>query len=94
MELFNIYQNTKEKDVDFTKLTQCYNIVEKSGLKLLNTVIRTIEQHYILILNYFENIGTNVPEEYFKAKIKAFRTQFRGVRDVNYFLFRLDTIFA
>jgi len=93
-ELHNIYQNTKEKGVAFTKLAQWYNTVEKSGLKPFNTVIRTIQQHYLSILNYFDNRSTNASAESFNSKIKAFRTQFRGVRDVNYFLFRLEKIFA
>lgn len=94
MELFNIYQNTKDKGVAFTKLAQWYNTVEKSDFKIFNTVMRTIQQHYISILNYFDNRSTNASAESFNSKIKAFRTQFRGVRDVNYFLFRLEKIFA
>ncbi|MDD3078077.1 MAG: ISL3 family transposase, partial [Paludibacter sp.] len=30
----------------------------------------------------------------FNAKIKAFRAQFRGVRDIPFFLFRLSKIYA
>lgn len=94
MELYNIYQNTKDKGIAYTKLAQWYNEVEKSGFKVFNTVIRTIQQHYVSILNYFDNRSTNASAESFNSKIKAFRTQFRGVRDVNYFLFRLEKIFA
>jgi len=94
MELYNIYQNTKDKGIAFTKLAQWYRTVEKSGFKTFNTVIRTIQQHYVSILNYFDNRSTNASAESFNAKIKGFRTQFRGVRDVNYFLFRLEKIFA
>ena len=94
MRLFSIYQNTQDKGVAFTKLAQWYNTVEKSGSKNFNTVIRTIQQHYRSILNYFDNRSTNASAESFNAKIKAFRTQFRGVRDVNYFLFRIEKIFA
>jgi len=64
MELYNIYQNTKDKWIAFTKLAQWYRTVKNSGFKTFN------------------------------AKIKGFRIQFRGVRDVNYFLFRLEKIFA
>lgn len=94
MELFRIYQNTQDKGVAFTKLAKWYNTVEKYGLKSFNTVIRTIQLHYRSILNYFDNRSTNASAESFNAKIKAFRTQFRGVRDVNYFLFRLEKIFT
>lgn len=33
-------------------------------------------------------------DEYFNAKVKAFRAQFRGVRDIPFFIFRLAKIFA
>ena len=33
-------------------------------------------------------------KESFNAKIKAFRAQLRGVRDVTFFLFRLANIYA
>ncbi|MCH8515928.1 MAG: DDE transposase, partial [Cyclobacteriaceae bacterium] len=32
--------------------------------------------------------------ESFNAKIKAFRAQFRGVKNVSFFLFRLAKIYA
>ncbi|MGL5895142.1 MAG: ISAon1 family transposase, partial [Bacteroidales bacterium] len=32
--------------------------------------------------------------ESFNAKIKAFRADFRGVRDIKFFLFRLCKIYA
>lgn len=37
---------------------------------------------------------TNASAESFNAKIKAFRAQFRGLRNVDFFLFRLSNIFA
>ncbi|MFI1771999.1 transposase [Thalassobellus citreus] len=49
--------------------------------------------HYKNILYYFDNRSTNASAESLNAKIKAFRAQFRGVRNV-YFLFRLTSIFA
>ncbi|WP_234982687.1 transposase [Flavobacterium flevense] len=36
----------------------------------------------------------NASAESFNAKIKAFRSQFRGVRNVEFFLFRLTNIYA
>ncbi|MBQ5603803.1 MAG: transposase, partial [Bacteroidales bacterium] len=38
--------------------------------------------------------STNASAESFNAKIKAFRAQLRGIRDVKYFLFRLKNIYA
>ncbi|MFD2575826.1 transposase [Haoranjiania flava] len=55
---------------------------------------RTIKNHYRNILNYFDNKSTNASAESFNAKIKAFRSQFRGVGNINFFLFRLTKLFA
>ncbi|MFB9056736.1 transposase [Mariniflexile ostreae] len=57
-------------------------------------LIRTMSIHYQNILNYFDNRSTNASAESFNAKIKAFRAQFRGVRNVEFFLYRLTTIYA
>ncbi len=43
--------------------------------------------NYQTISNYFDNRNTNASAESFNAKIKAFRAQFRGVRNVEFFLF-------
>lgn len=93
-ELAHIYQTSKLKGVAFTKLAQWYDKVEKAGFKSFNTVSRTIQNHYISILNFFNNRSTNASAESFNAKIKAFRSQFRGVRNVEFFLFRLSKIYA
>ncbi|WP_262885675.1 transposase [Tenacibaculum maritimum] len=50
--------------------------------------------NYQSILNYFDNRSTNASAESFNAKVKAFRTQFRGVRNVEFFLYRLTQVFA
>ena len=94
VKLYSISKNTTDREIAFTKLAHWYRTVEEAGIKNFNTVIRTIQQNYISILNYFDNRSTNASAESFNAKIKGFRTQFRGVRDVNYFLFRLEKIFA
>lgn len=93
-KLGHIYHTIKDKGVAFTRLAQWYNDVEKSGLKSFSTVSRTIQQHYLTILNYFERRSTNAGAESFNAKIKAFRSQFRGVRNISFFLFRLSKIYA
>jgi len=84
-----IYENTKDKTYALTRLAQWYEQVRKAGYKSFNTIARTIESHYINILNYFDNRSTNASAESFNAKIKAFRAQFRGVRNTEFFLFRL-----
>lgn len=93
-QLGRIYQNVKDKSVGFTKLARWYDKVEKAGFKSFNTVAKTIQQHYGTILNFFERRSTNAAAESFNAKIKAFRAQFRGVRNIPFFLYRLSKIYG
>jgi len=89
-----IFSKTKDKAVGYTKLAQWYNKVTDSGFKAFNTISATIYTHYPEILNFFDNRSTNASAESFNAKIKAFRSLLRGVRDVTFFLFRLAKIYA
>jgi transposase len=89
-----IFENTKDKIYGYTRLAKWHEKVAKSGFKSFNTISRTIMNHYQTILNYFDNRSTNASAESFNAKIKAFRAQFRGVKNVDFFLFRLTQIFA
>jgi transposase len=93
-QLRNIYNNNTDKAVAITKLAHWYNNVENLGIKSFNTIMNTIKINYDSILNYFDNRSTNASAESFNAKIKAFRNQFRGVRKVDFFLFRLTKLFA
>ena len=92
-ELSSNLSHSKSR-IAFKKLALWYNKVENSGFKSFNTISKTIQNNYETILNYFDNKSTNASTESFKAKIKAFRTQFRGVRNVKFFLFRLSKIYA
>ncbi|MGL4411809.1 MAG: transposase [Bacteroidales bacterium] len=83
-----------EKLVARTKLAQWYEQMERFNNKAFNTVGETSRSHYDTILNYFNNRSTNAFAESFNAKIKAFRADFRGVRDIKFFLFRLCKIYA
>ena len=94
MELGRIYHITKDKGIAFTRLAKWYDKVEKTNFKSFNTIARSIQEHYLTILNYFDNRSTNASAEAFNAKIKAFRAAFRGVKDVKFFLFRLANIYA
>jgi transposase len=89
-----IFENNTDKNVARLKLAHWYDKVEKSQFKSFNTISRSIQMHYIPILNYFNNRSTNASAESFNAKIKEFRAQFRGVRDVKFFLYRLTKLFA
>jgi transposase len=68
--------------------------VRQAAFKSFDTIARTMSVHYKNILNYFDNRSTNASAESFNTKIKAFRAHFRGVRNVEFFLFRLTAILA
>jgi transposase len=53
-----------------------------------------MQNNYATIVNYFDNRATNASAESFNAKIKAFRSQFRGVRDIPFFIYRLEKLYA
>lgn len=94
LELSNIFTNTTEKIYGLTRLAKWHEKVRQSGFKSFNTVARSIEHNYKTIVNYFDNRSTNASAESFNAKIKAFRAQFRGVRNVEFFLYRLTQLYA
>jgi transposase len=89
-----IYNQKHPKNVAIAKLALWFNRVADSGFKSFNTISATMYSHYDKILNYFNNRSTNASAESFNAKIKAFRATQRGVRDMNFFLFRLSKIYA
>lgn len=68
--------------------------MEAFGYDGFSKVIETFENHCETIINYFEDRLTNASAEAFNAKIKAFRTQFRGVGDIKFFMYRLATLYS
>lgn len=93
-QLKSIYEYTEDKTLAMTRLAQWDNKVRLSGFKAFNTISNTMFHHYKGILNFFDNRSTNASAESFNAKIKAFRSQFRGVTKIDFFLFRLTKLFA
>lgn len=94
MELTGIFNTRCLKDVARTKLARWFNEVEKLAGNAFQTVIDTFANHYDTILNFFADRQTNAGAESFNAKVKAFRSQFRGVKDIPFFLFRLAKLCA
>ena len=94
VQLGDIFRQCKTKEHAFKKLALWYNKVEDTAIDSFRTVSRSIQTHYISILNFFMNRSTNAAAESFNAKVKAFRATSRGVRDVPFFLFRLANIYA
>ena len=94
MRLGLIYHQCRHKDVALTRLARWYDEVDKSGFLAFGRVARSIQTHYLEIINFFEKRSTNAASESFNAKIKNFRAQFRGVKDKAFFLYRLTKIYA
>ena len=92
--LRNIFNTATSVETAYTKMAHWYKDVENTGFRAFNTIANTITVNYRSILNYFINRSTNASAESFNAKIKAFRSQFRGVRNIEFFLYRLTKIFA
>jgi len=88
------FEEGKDRLFGLTKLAKWHEKVRQSGFKVFNTIARTFEAHYKTIANYFISRSTNASAESFNAKIKAFRSQFRGVKSVEFFLYRLTKLYA
>ena len=94
LELVEIFNKKSTPDVARLNLARWYNRVEAFGYDGFGKVIETFENHNDTIINYFEDRLTNASAESFNAKIKAFRTQFRGVGDIGFFMYRLATLYT
>ena len=94
LRLGDIFRICKSKEQAFKRLALWHNEVEESGINSFRTVSRSVQTHYLSILNFFINRSTNASAESFNAKVKAFRATSREVRDINFFLFRLSKIYA
>ncbi len=94
LKLVEIFNEKCNPNVARLNLARWYNEVEAFDNNEFNKVLETFENHNASIVNYFEKRLTNASAESFNAKIKAFRTQFRGVGDIKFFMFRLATLYA
>lgn len=94
LELVDIFNKNTIPDAARLNLARWYNRVEAFGYDGFCKVIETFENHNQTIINYFEDRRTNASAESFNAKIKAFRTQFRGVGDIRFFMYRLATLYS
>lgn len=94
LDLVDIFNKKSSPDVARLNLARWYNEVEAFDNHEFNKVLETFENHNTTIINYFEERLTNASAESFNAKIKAFRTQFRGVGDVKFFMYRLSMLYS
>lgn len=91
VDIFNKKSIPAEARLNFARW---YNRVEAFDNREFNKVLETFENHNTTIINYFEQRLTNASAESFNAKIKAFRSQFRGVGDIKFFMYRLSMLYS
>lgn len=94
MKLTDIFNRKIKPEEARLTLARWYNEVEEFGDNNLNRVLDTFENHNVTIINYFDGRLTNASAESFNAKIKALRSQFRGVSDIKFFMYRLAKLYA
>ena len=94
LDLVDIFNKNSTPAAARLNLARWFNNVEAFGYDGFTKVIETFENHNNTIINYFEDRLTNASAESLNAKIKAFRTQFRGVGDIKFFMYRLATLYS
>ena len=94
MMLRNIYETAKTKLEAMDRFLNWYKKVEEKSFPSFITAAESIQNHQETNLNFFDNRTTNALAEAFNSKIKAFRSVFRGIRDIEFFLYRVSLIFA
>lgn len=90
----DIFERKQTREQGRKALQKWYKKVSIPEMETFMSAALTIQQHEGKILNYFLNRETNASAESFNAKLKGFRALLRGVRDINFFLFRVQTLFA
>jgi transposase len=93
LEFRAIYEYSS-KSIAADKLIKWIAKVKASSINEFNTAANSINYHWNNILNFFDNRSTNAHAESYNAKLKLFRANLRGVKDVKFFLFRLEKLFA
>ena len=94
LKLVDIFNRKSTAAIARLHLARWYNDVSAFGSNEFNKVLETFENHNVTIVNYFKKRLTNASAESFNAKIKALRSQFRGVGDIKFFMFRLATLYS
>jgi transposase len=94
MELRAIFNSKSTPENALQKMNEWYEKVLQLSNSNFRSVIKTFKNHAPTILNYFRRRATNASAEAFNSKVKIFRSQMRGVRDRNFFIFRLVKLYA
>lgn len=89
-----IFRNKKlTKETARTKLHEWYKEVSASRIIEMISAMKTLKTKEDEMLNYFVNRATNAAES-LNSKMKGFRSELKGVRDLPFYLFRCSRIFG
>ena len=94
MELRSIFNSKTSPEKAMIMMNSWYEKVLALANNNFRSVIKTFKNHAPTILNYFLRRATNASAEAFNSKVKIFRSQMRGVRDRDFFIFRLVKLYA
>ncbi|MFA6917636.1 MAG: transposase [Candidatus Gracilibacteria bacterium] len=89
-----IFEKIDPREKGKEKLDKWYEKINESSIPELISAANTIKANEGKILNYFYTRSTNASAESFNAKLKGFRSLLRGVGEINFFLFRVEKLFA
>lgn len=93
-KLRTIFRNKKlTKETTRTKLHEWYKEVSASRIIEMISAMKTLKTKEDEMLNYFVNRATNAAES-LNSKMKGFRSELKGVRDLPFYLFRCSRIFG
>lgn len=76
------------------KLQTWYKNVSESKIREVISARDCIKYKEEQVLNYFENFSTNAAAESLNSKMKGFRAELRGVRDLPFYMYRCSMIFG
>lgn len=93
-KLRTIFRNKKlTKETARTKLHEWYKEVSASRIIEMISAMKALKTKEDEMLNYFVNRATNAAES-LNSKMKGFRSELKGVRDLPFYLFRCSRIFG
>jgi transposase len=75
-------------------LIEWYNKAEGSKIPEIENLVRLINTHEEKIMNYFIIGKTNTKAERMNGKMQRFITANYGIRDKNFFMYRLAKYFS
>lgn len=94
MELRSIFNAKISPTKAMERMNKWYEKVMELGNSNFRSVIKIFKNHATTILNYLRRSSTNASAEAFNAKVKMFRSQMRGIRNRNFFIFQLVKLYT